>query len=118
MNKVELGAPPVRRTSTGAGCGSGIRDHTHDAQGSISVSVYLVTGCVEGVVHGSDLVPPVPPDPAAQAVTSQALLDTLSVSAPELVVEAAELPVERWTDLASGRSRTMRTLGHVLPVVA
>ena len=41
-------------------------------QGSISVSDYLNTRCVEAVVHGGDLVPPVAPDPLAQAITSRA----------------------------------------------
>jgi hypothetical protein len=87
-------------------------------QGSISVSDYLVTRCVEAVVHGSDLVPPVHPDPVAQAVTSKALLDTLCVSAPDLVAEAASLPVAQWIDLATGRSRATGRLATVLPVMA
>jgi len=64
-------------------------------QGSISVSDYLITRCVEAVVHGSDLVSPVVSDPSAQAITSQALLDTLSVVAPDLAAEARALPVKQ-----------------------
>jgi uncharacterized protein (TIGR03083 family) len=87
-------------------------------QGSISVSDYLVTRCVEAVVHGGDLSPPVPPDPVAQAITSKALLDTFCVSAPELVAEAAALPVEEWIDFATGRSTATGRLAEVLPVMA
>ena len=87
-------------------------------QGSISASDYLVTRCVEAVVHGGDLVPPVPPDPVAQAITSKALLDTLCVSAPELVAEAAALPVEQWIDLATGRSTAIDRLAEILPIMA
>lgn len=87
-------------------------------QGSISVSNYLVTRCVEAVVHGGDLVPPVPSDPVAQAITSKALLDTLCISAPELVSEAATLPVEQWIDFATGRSRATGRLAEVLPIMA
>jgi hypothetical protein len=86
-------------------------------QGSISVSDYLITRCVEGVVHGCDLVPPVVPDPHAQAITSQALLDTLAVSAPELVAKARTLPVEQWIDLATGRAKTTGPLAEALPVM-
>ncbi len=86
-------------------------------QGSITVSDYLVTRCVEAVVHGGDLVPSVPPDPAAEAITSKALLDTLRVTAPERVAEAAGLPVEQWIDLATGRSRAAGRLAEVLPVM-
>lgn len=116
MNKVELSGPlyAVRPLVLVADLEATITT----LQGSISVSDYLVTRCVEAVVHGGDLVPPVPPDPAAQAITSKALLDTLSVSVPELVAEAAELPVERWIDLATGRSRATGPLAHVLPVMA
>jgi hypothetical protein len=87
-------------------------------QGSISVSDYLITRCVEAVVHGSDLVAPVAPDSGAQAITAQALLDTLSAIAPQLVGEARVLPIEHWIDLATGRARTSGRLAEVLPVMA
>jgi hypothetical protein len=87
-------------------------------QGSISVSDYLITRCVEAVVHGSDLVSPIAPDRHAAAITSQALLDTLAVSAPEFVAAARALPVEQWIDLATGRARTTGPLAEVLPVMA
>jgi Mycothiol maleylpyruvate isomerase N-terminal domain len=87
-------------------------------QGSILVSDYLVTRCVEAVVHGSDLTPPVAPDPTAQAITSEVLLDTLSASAPALVAEARAFPVDQWIDLATGRTRATGSLAEVLPTMA
>ena len=87
-------------------------------QGPISVSDYLITRCVEAVVHGRDLVPPVAPDLVAQSITSKALLDTLSVRAPKLVTEAQALPVAQWIDLATGRTRATGPLAEVLPVMA
>ena len=87
LNKVELRGPleAVRPLVLVAALDATITT----LQGSISVSDYLVTRCVEAVVHGGDLAPPVPPDPAAQAIASKALLDTLCISAPDLVGEAA-----------------------------
>jgi Mycothiol maleylpyruvate isomerase N-terminal domain len=115
MNKVELRDPlyTVRQVVLDANLEATITT----LQGSISVSDYLVTRCVEAVVHGCDLAPSVSPDPTAQAITSKALLDALSVSAPALVAEAADLPVERWIDLATGRSTATGRLAHVLPVM-
>jgi uncharacterized protein (TIGR03083 family) len=86
-------------------------------QGPIAVSDYLVTRCVEAVVHGSDLVPPVDPDPLARHITSEALVETLRASTPELVEEARALPVEQWIDLATGRSSATGPLFNVLPVM-
>jgi uncharacterized protein (TIGR03083 family) len=86
-------------------------------QGSISVSDYLVTRCVEAVVHGSDLVPPIAPDPPARSITSQALLDALCVAAPDLMAEARALPVEQWIEFATGRAKATGRLSKVLPVM-
>ena len=72
-------------------------------QGSISVSDYLVTRCVEAVVHGRDLIEPVSPDPAAESITSTALLNVLSALSPELLVIAEALPTRDWIDVATGR---------------
>ena len=87
-------------------------------QGRISVADYLVTRCVEAVVHGGDLVPPVVPDPVAQSITSDALLDTLGAFAPELVSEARMLTARQWIDLATGRATTTGPLAAALPVMA
>jgi hypothetical protein len=116
LNKVELGGPlkAVRQLVLQANLGSTITT----LQGSISVSDYLVTRCVEAVVHGSDLAPPVAPDPAAQAITSEALLETLRASAPKLAAEVRAFPVDQWIDLATGRTRATGPLAEVLPVMA
>jgi hypothetical protein len=116
MNKVELRGPlqAVRQLVLQADLDATITT----LQGSISVSDYLVTRCVEAVVHGSDLAPPIAPDPTAQAITSEVLLDTLSASAPELVPEARAFPMELWIDLATGRTRATGALAEVLPVMA
>ncbi len=87
-------------------------------QGPISVSDYLVTRCVEAVVHGMDLRPSVAPDPVAQSITSTALLNVLSVSAPNLLPEARALPIREWIDLATGRTIANGPLSEVLPVMA
>jgi uncharacterized protein (TIGR03083 family) len=115
LNKVELRGPleAVRQVVLQANLDSTITT----LQGSISVSDYLVTRCVEAVVHGSDLAPPVAPDPTAQAVTSEVLLDMLSASAPELVAEARAFPVDQWIDLATGRTRVTDPLAEFLPIM-
>ncbi len=87
-------------------------------QGNISVSDYLVTRCVEAVVHGSDLAPPVTPDPVAEGITSEAFLGVLELSAPELVAEARALRPEKWINLATGRAKTTGPLGEAMPVMA
>jgi len=86
-------------------------------QGRISVADYLVTRCVEAVVHGGDLVPPVEPDPVAQSIASDALLDALGAFAPELVSEARMLTARQWIDLATGRATTTDPLAAALPVM-
>jgi uncharacterized protein (TIGR03083 family) len=115
LNKVRLRGPldEVRPLVLAADIDASITT----LQGPISVSDYLVTRCVEAVVHGSDLVPPVAPDRLAQNIASEALLDTLRASAPELMTEARALPVEQWIDLATGRSRAIGPLFNVLPVM-
>jgi hypothetical protein len=116
LNKVELRGPvdAERRLVLAANLEATITT----LQGSMSVSDYLVTRCVEAVVHGGDLVPPVVPDPVAQAITSEVLLDTLAAVAPGLVADARALPVEKWIDCATGRSRATGRLAEVLPVMA
>jgi Mycothiol maleylpyruvate isomerase N-terminal domain len=87
-------------------------------QGSISVEGYLVTRCVEAVVHGADLVEPVSPDPVAEAITATALLQVLAASAPNLVVEARALPPGDWIDIATGRKIAIGPLSESTPVMS
>ena len=79
-------------------------------QGRIRVVDYLVTRCVEGVVHGGDLVPPVTPD--AEALTIVA--DVFVAIAGE---RAAELSPKMLVDAATGRVAPPAGLADVLPVM-
>ncbi|MDQ1484865.1 MAG: hypothetical protein QOJ62_558 [Actinomycetota bacterium] len=54
---------------------------------------FLVTRCVEGVVHGIDLDPRVEPDPEALKITTRALLAALVAKAPGRTVEVRVPPV-------------------------
>jgi hypothetical protein len=86
-------------------------------QGPIRLADYLVTRCVEAVVHGCDLVGPVSPDRAAQAITARALLQVLAVQAPHLVREARQLPLTIWIDVATGRRPGSGNLAAAVPVM-
>ena len=87
-------------------------------QGPISLVDYLVTRCVEAVVHGEDLVPPVDPDPVARSITARALLDALADSSPDLVVVAEGLKQDEWIDVATGRATATGVLVPALPVMS
>jgi uncharacterized protein (TIGR03083 family) len=54
---------------------------------------FLITRCVEGVVHGLDLEPAVDPDPAALKITTKALLAALVQKAPGRTVEVRVPPI-------------------------
>jgi uncharacterized protein (TIGR03083 family) len=54
---------------------------------------FLVTRCVEGVVHGLDLTPVVDPGPAAVKLTTRALLAALVAKAPGHTVEVRVPPI-------------------------
>jgi len=86
-------------------------------QGPITVGDYLVTRCVEAVVHGCDLVDPVAPDPVAQAIAATALLELLTTVAPDLAAEVRVLPVAVWIDVATGRSPASGPLAAATPVM-
>ena len=83
-------------------------------QGPIRLADYLVTRCVEAVVHGCDLVDP---DRAAQAITAGALLEVLAVRAPHLLREARQLPLPVWIDVATGRRPGSGRLAAAVPVM-
>jgi hypothetical protein len=86
-------------------------------QGSILLVDYLVTRCVEAVVHGMDLVEPVEPDQLAQAITADALIKVLASRAPDLVSEAQRLSPPLWIDVATGRRPGSGALASALPVM-
>jgi uncharacterized protein (TIGR03083 family) len=54
---------------------------------------FLITRCVEGVVHGLDLDPVVDPDQAALKITTKALLSALVQKAPGHTVEMRVPPI-------------------------
>jgi hypothetical protein len=87
-------------------------------QGPIVLRDYLATRCVEAVVHGRDLVPPVEPDEVAQAIVADALLDALAQQAPDAVEVARLLPTEEWIDVATGRRPGPGPLAAVVPVMS
>ncbi len=86
-------------------------------QGPIRLVDYLVTRCVEAVVHGCDLAGPVRPDRVAQAITAGALLKALAARAPHLVREARQLPLPVWIDVATGRQPVSGSLAAAVPVM-
>jgi hypothetical protein len=87
-------------------------------QGPIALVDYLVTRCIEAVVHGGDLVDPVTPDERAQSITATALMEVLATKAPQLVTLASQLPETGWIAAATGRTRISGDLASVLPVMA
>jgi hypothetical protein len=116
LNKFDLGVSLAQARDSVLG--AHLRETIETLQGSITVDDYLVTRCVEAVVHGSDLIEPVPPDPAAEAITAKALLDVLSNSAPHLVTEAQALPSGDWISVATGRVTAVGRLAAVTPVMS
>jgi uncharacterized protein (TIGR03083 family) len=114
-NKFDLRVP-VRRARASV-LQANVEATIETLQGSISVADYLVTRCVEAVVHGGDLVDPVAPDPVAQAIVSTALLDLLAATAPDLAAEARALPVAEWIDVATGRAVASGPLAAATPVM-
>lgn len=78
----------------------------------------FTTRCVEAVVHGSDLVPPVDPDPRAVSIASSALIRLLVVWSPELTAETAEYAEIEWINIAAGRDTAHGILRAVMPLMA
>ena len=106
---VEEAVPPLRAADLSA--------TVVTLQGPIRLADYLVTRCVEAVVHGCDLVDPVRPDRVAQATTAEALLEALAARAPHLVREARQLPLPVWIDVATGRQPGSGRLAAAVPVM-
>lgn len=87
-------------------------------QGPILFVDYLVTRCVEAVVHGADLVPPVDPDARALRIAAHALLRLLETRDRTLVGEAQAMPPATWLAVATGREPAPARFEHVLPLMA
>ncbi len=86
-------------------------------QGPIALADYLATRCVEAVVHGGDLTPPVQPGGAALAVAAESLLVALAACRPDLVGLARAMLSSDWVDQASGRARPQGVLADALPLM-
>jgi len=86
-------------------------------QGPIRLVDYLITRCVEAVVHGCDFVEPVQPDQTALAIAADALLSVLVGTHPELLILARALPSRTWVDAATGRGPPPAGLEAALPVM-
>ena len=87
-------------------------------QGPISLLDYLRTRCVEAVVHGCDLAPPVSPDEEALAIAAAALLAPLEARRADLATAARSVPLLGWVDQATGRAPPSPPLDAVLPVMS
>ena len=95
-----------------------LSDTVTTMQGPISLLDYLRTRCVEAVVHGCDLAPPVSPDEEALQIAAAALLDALQARRADLVSAARSLPALLWVDQATGRAQPSPALAEALPVMA
>jgi hypothetical protein len=86
-------------------------------QGPIILHDYIVTRCVEAVVHGYDFTDPIEPDAGAQAVSCAALYDVLAPRGPELLAEARSLQPATWLSIATGREPPPLALRGCCPVM-
>jgi Mycothiol maleylpyruvate isomerase N-terminal domain len=87
-------------------------------QGPIRLGDYLVTRCVEAVVHGGDLVDPVEPDAHALQIAADALMTLLAAMEPGLVITARSMHPAGWLAVATGRERPPVGFEAVLPLMA
>jgi hypothetical protein len=87
-------------------------------QGPIRLGDYLVTRCVEAVVHGGDLIDPVEPDTQALRIAAAALTALLATRDPSLVAAAEALSPIIWLAVATGREPAPRALVGVVPLMA
>jgi hypothetical protein len=87
-------------------------------QGPILLADYLVTRCVEAVVHGGDLVDPVEPDDDALDIVGDALSTLLASRDPTAVAIAVALPRSTWVAIATGREPAPASLEGIVPLMA
>jgi len=116
LNKFDISGPLMATRSSVLS--APLAQTIETVQGSISIEDYLVTRCVEAVVHGGDLIEPVAPDPVAEAIAATALLHVLAVSAPNFVAEARALPRGEWINCATGRDIAAGPLSGPTPVMS
>jgi len=87
-------------------------------QGPILLSDYLVTRCLEAVVHGGDLVPSIEADGEALVVAAEALIALLAQTHPNLTPEAGAIAPLPWVEMATGRRQASGPLARVMPLVS
>jgi hypothetical protein len=89
---------------------------------SSSEAIWIVESvastCVEGVVHGRDLVPAVEPDGEALALTAEALIALLTETQPNLVPAAVARPPVVWVEIATGRREAPEELPATVPLLS
>lgn len=86
-------------------------------QGPIALSDYLVTRCVEAVVHGRDFSDPIQPDGQAEQIAAEALLQILNEGSPDLAGDARSLALSEWLDVATGRQLPPPSQRDACPVM-
>jgi hypothetical protein len=103
---------------TTAVCEADLAETVTTLQGSIRLVDYLVTRCVESVVHGRDLVPAVEPDAGALGISAEALTTLLEQTEPPLVHVAEALPPLEWVEMATGRRAAPAPLAAMMPLLS
>lgn len=81
--------------------------------GACRLGDFVSTRCLEGVVHGFDLQPPVDPDPAALKITARLLLTALATKAPGRSVEV-RVPAVAAVQCVAGPRHTRGTPPNVV----
>jgi Mycothiol maleylpyruvate isomerase N-terminal domain len=87
-------------------------------QGPILLRDYLVTRCVEAVVHGWDFTPPVDPYPSAMRIACAALRDVIAELHPDVLAAVESLPPATWLNIATGREPPPPSLQACCPVMS
>jgi hypothetical protein len=86
-------------------------------QGPIVLRDYVVTRCVEAVVHGCDFSEPIEPDTTALKIASAALRGVMSEQYPELLGQVDSLSPMTWLNVATGRETPPRSLQGCCPLM-
>jgi hypothetical protein len=86
-------------------------------QGPIVLRDYIVTRCVEAVVHGCDFSEPIEPDTAGLEIARAALRAVMSEQHPELLALVDSLSPMTWVNVATGRETPPRVLEGCCPLM-
>ncbi|MEX2100280.1 MAG: maleylpyruvate isomerase N-terminal domain-containing protein [Acidimicrobiia bacterium] len=85
-------------------------------QGPILLADYLVTRCIEAVVHGQDFIAAVEPDSEALEISARALTALLAERDATLLPRVEQLSHTTWINVATGREPAPPGLAGVLPL--